>query len=115
MKTHPLILAFGLALVFSTAAPSRAAGIARSISGSTRTNLAGSGGSFAPVLSSDGRYVFFVSQANNLVTNDDAGADFDVFLRYLTTSNSTLVSVNSPGRGGGQGNSNYPPISSNGQ
>src|SRR5437899_1862251 len=115
MKPHPLIFAFGLALVCSTAAPSRAAGIVSSVSGSARTNLAGSGGSFAPAFSSDGRYVVFVSQANNLVTNDDPAPYLDVFVRDLTTSNTTLVSVNSSGRGGGQGNSNFPTISSNGQ
>src|SRR5437899_12385268 len=115
MKPHPLIFAFGLALVCSTAAPSRAAGIVSSVSGSARTNLAGSGGSFAPAFSSNGRYVVFVSQANNLVTNDDPAPYLDVFVRDLTTSNTNLVNCNSPGRGGSQGNSNFPTIASNEQ
>jgi Tol biopolymer transport system component len=75
----------------------------------------GSGGSFAPVFSLDGRFVAFVSHANNLVTNDDLGLHLDVFVRDLVEHCTALVSVNSSGVGGGDGNSNLPSVSSDGR
>src|SRR4051812_17758977 len=63
------------------------------------------GGSFAPAFSGDGRHVAFISYAPNLVTNDDLATFYDVFIRNLATSNSTLVSVNLSGIGGGNDHS----------
>src|SRR5207249_5483843 len=85
------------------------------VSGSARPSATGGGGSYQPVLSPDGRFVAFVSQANNLVTNDNLAPYLDVFVRDLANNRTTLVSVNSSGIGGGDGNSNFPTISSNGQ
>src|SRR5689334_23239992 len=77
--------------------------------------LSGAGNSFTPSFSADGRFVVFVSQANNLVTNDNLAPYLDVFIRDLGKHRTALVSVNSSGIGGGDGNSNFPTLSSNGQ
>ena len=69
----------------------------------------------APAMSSDGRYIVFVSHANNLVTNDNLRPFLDVFVRDLQTSTTTLISVNTNGMGGGNGNSSHASISTNGQ
>ena len=74
----------------------------------------GAGNSFGPVFSADGNTIAFVSAANNLVADDDLGASLDVFVRSLATSNTVLVSVNTNGVGGGDGDSILPTISSNG-
>jgi Tol biopolymer transport system component len=64
-------------------------------------------------LSADGRYVAFVSKAENLVDNDGNG-DADVFLRDMVGRTTILVSV---GLGGVSGNaaSGQPSISADGQ
>ena len=79
------------------------------------TNVAGAGGSFLPVLSADGRYVAFVSQANNLAVETTSSMYLDVFVRDLLTGTATLVSVNTSGSGGGRGNSTSPSISADGR
>src|SRR2546426_11868256 len=53
--------------------------------------------STAPILSADGNFVLFTSQADNLVTNDNNGPLLDVFLRNLTNGATTLVSVTPDG------------------
>jgi Tol biopolymer transport system component len=63
----------------------------------------------------DGRFVMFVSHANNLVTNDNRGLNLDVFVRDLVSSNTTLVSVSASGVGGANDDAVSPSISSNGQ
>lgn len=75
----------------------------------------GGGNSFTPSLSGDGLFVVFVSQANNLVTNDNLDLYLDVFVRDLVNNRTALVSVNASGTGGGDASSNLPTISSNGQ
>src|SRR5437016_1857191 len=67
-----------------------------------------------PGVSADGRFVIFVSSADNLVTNDSNGA-FDVFVRDRQLGKTVLVSVNASGTGSGNGASQAPTISSNGQ
>ena len=59
----------------------------------------GNSDSAASVLSADGKFVLFLSTANNLVTNDDNGRFLDVFLRNRTNNTTTLVSVNLTGTG----------------
>ncbi len=88
---------------------------AQMVSSVSLTNISGAGNSFAPLFSADGRAMVFVSQANNLVTNDDLGMNLDVFVRDLVNSNTTLVSVSGLGVGGANEDANYPSISSNGQ
>jgi Tol biopolymer transport system component len=72
----------------------------------------GSGDSYAPICSPDGRYVLFASTANNLVlTSNNAPISLNVppslnvFLRDRTTQTTTLVSVNRGGFAGGNGDS----------
>src|SRR6185369_8589357 len=72
----------------------------------------GSGDSWTPVISSDGRYVLFASTANNLVlkTNSEpipvlALPRLNVFLRDRSNSTTILVSANMIGTGGGNGDS----------
>lgn len=65
------------------------------------------------VVSSNGRYVVFVSQANNLVTGDTNGVG-DIFLRDRTSNTTTRVSVSSSGDQADGGSSN-PSISSDGR
>ncbi|MCX6902238.1 MAG: hypothetical protein NTW03_01905, partial [Verrucomicrobia bacterium] len=81
----------------------------------SQVGLSGAGSSFNPAFSADGRFVVFVSQANNLVTNDDLGPNLDVFVRELATGTTTLVSVNTNGQGGGDAEANYPAISADGR
>jgi Tol biopolymer transport system component len=52
--------------------------------------------SFAPVLSSDGRYVVFEGEATNLVSSDTNGRS-DIFVRDRLSSTTTRVSLNSSG------------------
>ena len=52
--------------------------------------------SFDPVISADGRYVAFASQATNLVPGDTNGF-IDVFLRDLQAGTTTRLSVSSTG------------------
>jgi hypothetical protein len=68
-----------------------------------------------PVISSDGRYVAFRSDASNLVsgTTDTNGTD-DVFVRDLQTRATKLLSISTTGVSSGNGPSNTPVISSSG-
>src|SRR5258705_4880942 len=77
--------------------------------------VSGAGNSLSPVMTPDGRFAAFASHANNLVTNDDLRPHLDVFVRDRTLSHTSLVSVNLAGIGGGDGDSGYPLISTNGQ
>jgi len=79
------------------------------------TNIAGGGSSFALSMTPDGRRVVFASHANNLVTNDDLRSYSDIFIRDRFTGVTSLVSVNTNGSGGGDGNSGYASISDNGR
>ncbi|OLE97519.1 MAG: hypothetical protein AUG75_07280, partial [Cyanobacteria bacterium 13_1_20CM_4_61_6] len=67
------------------------------------------------MISADGRFVLFLSSANNLVTNDASGPFIDVFLRNRTNGTTTLASVNLTGTGGGNGNSIFPSASADGR
>jgi Tol biopolymer transport system component len=69
--------------------------------------------SFEPSISADGRYVAFVSWANNLVSGDTNG-DWDIFVHDRQTGATIRVSV---ATGGGQaaGRSQRPSISADGR
>ena len=73
----------------------------------------GGTGSFSPVMSLDGRFVAFVSYSNNLVANDNNGAQ-DIFVRDLLLNKTTLISNNSAGTDSGKGASQVPVISGSG-
>ncbi len=82
----------------------------------------GSGDSAAPVISSDGRFVLFASTANNLLVTSNQSAipglfppRLNVFLRDRLAGTTTLVSINSAGTGGGNGDSLPVELSTTGQ
>ena len=82
----------------------------------------GSGDSWTPIISPDGRYVLFASTANNVVmtTNDTPiparfPAPLNVFLRDRTNGTTRLVSVNLSGTAGVNGDSLPMGLSTNGQ
>jgi Tol biopolymer transport system component len=67
----------------------------------TRVSVASSGQqaddrSYAPAISSTGRYVAFISDATNLVA-DDTNATNDVFVHDMETGRTSVVSVSSSG------------------
>jgi Tol biopolymer transport system component len=80
-----------------------------------------SGNAFSvdPVMSADGRFVAFASEANDLVSNDtNAGpltTGIDVFVRDLQTAVTTLASLNGTGTGSGNRGSLHPAISADGR
>jgi Tol biopolymer transport system component len=71
------------------------------------------GNSEWPALSTDGRYVAFNTQANNLVPNDTNGKD-DILVYDRQTGETARVSVASDGAQG-DGASTYPAISADGR
>ncbi len=75
--------------------------------------IEGSGYSYDPSISADGRYVAFSSDAYNLVTGDH-NCDRDVFVKDTQTGVTARVSTDSSGNGG-NGDSLYPSISSDGR
>jgi Tol biopolymer transport system component len=75
------------------------------------TGTAGNGVSLQAAISGDGRYIAFASDATNLVAGD-TNAVRDVFLRDLSTSTTTRLSVDSSG-GQANGASRAPAINRN--
>jgi Tol biopolymer transport system component len=73
----------------------------------------GNGDSYEAAISSDGRYVAFSSEADNLVAGDQNFA-YDVFVHDRTTGATVRVSVDSNGVEGDQ-NSYEPAISAGGR
>jgi Tol biopolymer transport system component len=73
----------------------------------------GDGDNYGPRISGNGRYVTFISAADNLVTGDTNVAT-DVFVRDLLLQTTTRVSVDSSGNQG-NGNSGNPSISADGR
>jgi Tol biopolymer transport system component len=65
-------------------------------------------------VSDDGRYVAFVSEAENLAGGDENGSDNDIFRRDLLTDSTQRVSLSTVGLGG-NGESLHPAMSANGQ
>ena len=74
----------------------------------------GNGASFAPSISADGRYVAFISAAENLVPGDDNGFN-DIFVHDRTTGQITRVSKSSSGEQGDDNSQGLPRISGNGR
>ena len=74
------------------------------------------GSSSSPAISADGRYVAFVSDADNL-SDEDQNRFTNVFVRDLSTNTTTLVSRQSAGAGarGADGSSSDPAISADGR
>ncbi|MBI9050481.1 MAG: sortase [Anaerolineaceae bacterium] len=77
------------------------------------SNGQGNGDSSIPTISADGRYVAFVSNANNLVAGDTNGT-YDIFVHDRTTGATTRVSLDSSG-GQASGSSGDSSISADGR
>jgi Calx-beta domain-containing protein/WD40 repeat protein len=77
------------------------------------SGVSGNNDSQSPVLSADGRFVAFSSNADDLAPNDGNGA-VDVFVRDMTAGVTSLVSRNSSGTGSGNNGSSSPVISADG-
>ncbi len=82
----------------------------------------GGGGSGAPIISPDGRYVLFASSANNLVLASNGlpiplrvPPSLNVYLRDRTNGTTALVSVNLSGVAGGNSDSLPVDVSTNGR
>ncbi len=78
------------------------------------TEVQGNGGSTGSVMSANGRFVAFNSDASNLVSEDSNGVT-DTFVRDLKTGLTQRVSVNSKGIEGNNGSSLSPAISADGR
>jgi Tol biopolymer transport system component len=90
----------------------RLAGLTERVSVSS-DGVEGNGDSLSPSLSADGRFVVFVSTANNLVKRDYNRA-IDVFVRDRVTGQTERVSVNSRGEAG-ESDSLLPAVSADGR
>lgn len=88
-------------------------GVITRVSTNSGGNQSTGGGSFAPAVSADGRYVTFYSTANNLVAGDTNGMS-DVFLKDLQTGSVLRVSTNSA-NAQSTDDSYFPSISSDGR
>ncbi len=82
----------------------------------TNSNLSDFGTSRNPSISADGRRVAYESDDVDLVANDTNGGRFltDVFVRDLQANTTILASVNASGSDSGDGPSNNPVISADG-
>lgn len=78
-------------------------------------NGSGNGNAGDQMMTPDGRYVVFYSDASNLVSNDTNGQVIDIFRRDTLTGVTELVSVNAAGTGSGNGRCNTPSISADGR
>jgi len=78
--------------------------------------IIGDNSSFSPVvISADGRFVVFPSEARNLSNLVDDNGTTDIFVRDLDEGTTTLVSVNSDGTASGNRRSGSPTISADGR
>ena len=75
----------------------------------------GNGASSRAAISANGRYIVFVSDANDLVSNNDFNANVDVFVRDTQLGTTTLVSVNRFGTASGNADSGFARISADGR
>ena len=75
----------------------------------------GAGDAGVGTFSGDGKFVFFLSSAPNLVTNDHNGVLLDVFRRELATGKITLVSARADGKASGNGQTTDFGVSADGR
>lgn len=80
----------------------------------TAGGTSGNGNSRSPVISADGRFVAFESDASDLVSGDNNGK-IDVFIYDSLSNRTALVSVNASGSGSGAGHSFAPQFSADGR
>lgn len=84
------------------------------ISGNCNSLGSGNDGSYAPSISGDGRYITFISAANDLVGGFYSASVQNVYRHDRLTSETVLVSQNRFITGGGNSDSYQPRVSSNG-
>jgi Tol biopolymer transport system component len=65
-----------------------------------RASVTAAGNSTAPLLSTDGNRVLFLSHAPNLVTNEELGPHLNLFARDVFSDRTVLVSVSTNGHSG---------------
>jgi hypothetical protein len=82
--------------------------------GVTGGNAFGVLGSSKPVVSGDGRFITFASNANDLTSGDANGNDLDIFTRDLTANATLLISAKPDGQTS-PGNSDNPVMSGDGR
>jgi len=82
--------------------------------GSASQDLTGSASSAQPIFSADGQHLVFTSAARNLTTNRTDDRSVNLFWRDMQANKNVLISA-TPDGSGGNGNSSWPSISSNGQ
>ena len=75
----------------------------------------GAGDSGVGTFSGDGRFVFFLSSAPNLVTNDHNGVQLELFRREVAAGKTVLVSVRADGKAGGNGQTTDFSVSADGR
>lgn len=75
--------------------------------------LEANGPSYSPSISGDGRYVAFVSQADNLISADTNGK-IDIFRHDTSTATTQRISIPNSGTQQANGDSDNPTISSDG-
>ncbi len=80
-----------------------------------KPGISGGGGSYVPTFNTDGRFVVFLSQANNLVINDSTAPVLDLFRYDRMNEQTILVSANVTGIGGGDADSAYASVSADGR
>ena len=86
-------------------------------SGTTASNVnaAGLGGSYAPVISADGRYVAYYSYSTNLVNGITYNPNTDnLFLRDRMNGTTSLISIGTDGISAANGPTNQPTMSADG-
>src|SRR3989442_1235083 len=95
-RPRPSLLLAGMLLVqlFGPVLPCFATevGPLRLGSASGQPSLSGGGNSSAPLFSRDGRSILFLSEAHNLVTNDDHTLNLNLFIRDFVSGSTVLVS-----------------------
>jgi Tol biopolymer transport system component len=127
MKPHcdtefSLVSLFGILLLLASSPMLAATQIASQLPASTRISAVGGGNSYDPIVSSGGRFVLFAGTSDNLVTApgglaflEAVPAHMNVFMRDRLTGTTVLVSINTTGMEGGNGDSVPCAISTNGQ
>jgi hypothetical protein len=87
----------------------------RLVSANSSGSATGNGTFSNPIISADGRFVAFSSNASDLVATPDNNNADDIFIRDLQTNTTRLVSINSAGTATGNNFSSSPVISSDGR
>jgi Tol biopolymer transport system component len=103
------------AVVLATCASAQQVDIVSRIEPAQTGSFKAAGDSFALSMTPDGAFVLFASAGQGLVTNRYPGAFLNVFLRCRTNGTAWLVSANTQGTAGGNGNSGYASVTPDGR